>query len=112
MGIWESATVSVPPSRDVLNHSRCLLLVAVARVEKSGKSIAEQVERLAQRHREQELEFRSTIETHKQAQQEAVKRAEMERARNQLLTRQQEQAELNQQIRDPYQSAGRTPGQR
>lgn len=79
-----------------------LLQKAVARVEKAGKGIAEQIELIAQRHREQELEFRSTIEKHKQAQQEAAERAELERSRNQLLARQQQQGELKQQITELY----------
>lgn len=79
-----------------------LLQKAVARVEKAGKGITEQIELIAQRHREQELEFRSTIEKHKQAQQEAAERAELERSRNQLLARQQQQAELKQQIAELY----------
>lgn len=75
-----------------------LLQKAVARVENAGAGIAEQIELIAQRHREQELAFRATIEKHKQAQQEAAERAELERTRNQLLARQQQQAEIRQQI--------------
>lgn len=79
-----------------------LVQKAVARVEKAGSGIAEQIELIAQRHREQELAFRATIEKHKQAQQEAAERAELERTRNQLLARQQQQAEIRQQIEALY----------
>ncbi|MFV0442080.1 MAG: AAA family ATPase [Planctomycetaceae bacterium] len=79
-----------------------LLQKAVARIEKAGAGIAEQIELIAQRHREQELAFRATIEKHKQAQQEAAERAELERTRNQLLARQQQQAEIRQQIETLY----------
>ncbi|MFV0446020.1 MAG: AAA family ATPase [Planctomycetaceae bacterium] len=79
-----------------------LLQKAIVRVEKAGAGIAEQIELIAQRHREQELAFRAPIEKHKQAQQEAAERAELERTRNQLLARQQQQAEIRQQIETLY----------
>jgi len=75
-----------------------LLGKALQRVEQAGSAVAEQAEVIAHRHREQELAFRATIEKHKQAQQQAAERTELERRRNQLLARQQQQTELRQQI--------------
>ncbi len=44
-------------------------------------------EQLTQRHRQQELVFRTTIEKHQQAQQQAVERSALEKQRNHLLAR-------------------------
>jgi energy-coupling factor transporter ATP-binding protein EcfA2 len=80
-----------------------LLGKAVMRIEQAGSAVAEQAEVIAQRHREQELAFRTTIEKHKQAQQQAAERTELERRRNQLLARQHQQAEVRQHINELYQ---------
>lgn len=79
-----------------------LLGKAVLRVEQASAAVAAQVEVIAQRHREQELAFRATIEKHKQAQQEAAERTELERRRNQLMARQHQQTEVRQQIDELY----------
>jgi len=50
----------------------------------------------------QELAFRATIEKHKQAQQQATERTELERRRNQLLARQQHQVDIQKQIAELY----------
>lgn len=75
-----------------------LLDKAVQRIEQAGAGVTEQIEGVAQRHREQELAFRATIEKHKQAQQQAAERTELERRRNQLLARRHQQTEVRQQI--------------
>ncbi len=75
---------------------------AARQVERSAGIIGEQTDAIAQRHREQELAFRATIERHKQAQQQAAERTELERRRNQLLARRQQQAELQNQIVELY----------
>ena len=79
-----------------------LINQAVQRIEKAGGAIGEQTDVIAQRHREQELAFRTTIEKHKQAQQQAAERTELERRRNQLLARQQQQVDLQKQVADLY----------
>lgn len=80
-----------------------LLDTAMRRIEKAGAELADQAEIVAQCHREQELAFRATIEKHKQAQQQAAERSELERRRNQLLARKQQQSDLSHQIHHLYQ---------
>ena len=77
-----------------------LIAQAVQRVEREAIAFSEQAEAIAQRHRQQELVFRTTIEKHKQAQQQATERTELERRRNQLLARQHQQSEIEQKIKD------------
>ena len=88
--------------KDCAREVDALIAQAVQRVERSGMAIGERAENIAQRHREQELVFRTTIEKHKQAQQQAAERTELERRRNQLLARQQQQAETSQRITELY----------
>ncbi len=92
--VREAARAVIDCRRDV----DVLLRQAVDRIGQASASIGEQVDVIAQRHREQELAFRATIENHQQAQQQAAERAELERRRNQLLARQQQQTEVSQQI--------------
>lgn len=79
-----------------------LIAQAVQRVEREVTAFSEHAEAIAQRHREQELVFRTTIEKHKLAQQQATERTELERRRNQLLARHHQQAEIEQRIKDLY----------
>jgi DNA repair ATPase RecN len=79
-----------------------LLDQAAQRIDAVGQTVTGKMDVIAQKHREQELAFRSTIEKHKQAQQQAAERTELERRRNQLLARQQQQSETNQRIAELY----------
>lgn len=75
---------------------------AARRIDAVGQKVTGKMDVIAQKHREQELAFRSTIEKHKQAQQQAAERTELECRRNQLLARKQQQTETGQRISELY----------
>lgn len=95
------------PSGKVIEQlTRCgrevdaLIAQAVQLIEREGTALDEQAKTTAHQHREQELVFRTTIEKHKQAQQQATERTELERRRNLLLARQHQRTELERRIAD------------
>ncbi|WP_437225963.1 AAA family ATPase [Planctomicrobium sp. SH661] len=65
-----------------------LLLRAIDRLATLDADLSQQIAHLAQRHRQQELAFRTTIEKHQQAQHQAAERSALEKQRNHLLSRQ------------------------
>jgi DNA repair exonuclease SbcCD ATPase subunit len=65
-----------------------LILQAVDRLAALDAEVGRQAEQLTQRHRQQELVFRTTIEKHQLAQNQAVERSALEKQRNHLLSRQ------------------------
>lgn len=65
-----------------------LILQAVDCLAGLDADMAGQLEQLTQRHQQQELVFRSTIEKHQQAQNQAAERSALEKQRNQLIARQ------------------------
>lgn len=75
-----------------------LLLQAIDRLAALEADLGQQLEQLTQRHRQQELGFRSTIEKHQQAQHQAAERSALEKQRNHLLARQLRDAEVQQHI--------------
>ena len=75
-----------------------LLLQAVDRLATLDADLGRQLEQLTQRHRQQELAFRATIEKHQQAQHQAAERSALEKQRNHLLARQLRDTEVQQQI--------------
>ncbi len=64
-----------------------LLLQAVDRLAALDADLSQQITQLAQRHRQQEMAFRATIEKHQQAQHQAAERSALEKQRNHLLAR-------------------------
>ena len=77
-----------------------LLLQAVDRLAALDADLSQQLAQLTQRHRQQELAFRRTIEKHQQAQHQAAERSALEKQRNHLLSRQLRLEEVQQRISD------------
>jgi ABC-type lipoprotein export system ATPase subunit len=75
-----------------------LILQAVDRLAALDAEIGRQAEQLTQRHRQQELVFRTTIEKHQLAQSQAVERSALEKQRNHLLARQIRLEEVQRRI--------------
>lgn len=75
-----------------------LILQAVDRLAALDAEISRQTEQLTQRHRQQELVFRTTIEKHQLAQNQAVERSALEKQRNHLLARQIRLEEVQRRI--------------
>jgi ABC-type uncharacterized transport system ATPase subunit len=75
-----------------------LLQDAEKRIAAACNQVAEAGGRLATRHKQQEIEFRTLIEKHRQAQGQAAERAQLERRRNDLLAKNRQRQQLVEQL--------------
>ena len=75
-----------------------LLAQAQQRLAAAQADLGASVQRLAIAHRQQELEFRTLIEQHQQAQGRAAERMQLERLRNDLLAKRRNHDEIRQRL--------------
>ena len=75
-----------------------LLQDAENRIAAALNQLAGAGSRLATSHKQQEMEFRSLIEQHQQAQGQAAERAQLERRRNDLLAKNRQRQQLADQL--------------
>ena len=75
-----------------------LLQDAENRIATALNQLAGAGSRLATSHKQQEMEFRSLIEKHQQAQGQAAERAQLERRRNDLLAKNRQRQQLADQL--------------